>query len=98
MRLKYRDGSLFVSFPAQSPIFSTWVNLGQLAPGDLAGYDVDLSDLGYSAEPQAWFQPYQCSVVVSVYHISPTYCRLWAYNPTGASTTVQGWLKTCEYF
>ena len=59
VKLKIRDGGSFASLPVQSPILSTWVNLGQLAPDDLAGYDVDLSGLGYSAEPQAWFQPYQ---------------------------------------
>lgn len=98
MKLKYRQDGSLVTVPIQTPIASTWVSIGNLNGGDLIGYDIDLSILGYTAEPQVWFQPYRCSCVASIYQISPTYCRLWAYNPTGASTTVQRWLKTCEYF
>lgn len=98
MKLKCRQDGSLVTVPMQTPIASAWANIGNLNGGDPIGYGIDLSILGCTAEPQVRFQPYRCSCVASIYRISPTYCRLWAYDPTGASTTVQRRLETCEYF
>lgn len=97
MKLRYRQDGSLVTVPMQTPIASTWVSIGNLNGGDLIGYGIDLSILGYTVEPQVRFQPYRCSCVVSVYQISPTYCRLWVYNPKSTTEVMQGWPKTCEY-
>lgn len=95
-KIKYRDGDRIeeVHIPR---IVSVWVNFGNVPAYHTATYIADISEFGYVAEPQVWFQPYQGAACVSVGNVSATQCNLWCYNPTNGEAPMSGWLKLCEY-
>ena len=81
----------------RSKVLGAWCNFGSVPAYSTAHFTADLRSLGYTAEPQVWFQPYQGAACVSVGSITQNECVLWAYNPTNAAAVISGWLKTCEY-
>ena len=68
-----------------------------MEPGSTLDHTVDISQFGFTVEPQVWFQSFDTMSRVTIKSISATSIWLHFYNDLSWSENVRGWLKLTNY-